>query len=330
MNRQKITRRAGLALAGATLIAAGTRAWGQGAVPFPTRPIKIIVPSAPGGVADILTRLIAPKMGERLGQSVMVDYRAGAAGTIGLNATARSAPDGYTLVFVSETHAAAESLYAKRGYNIQKDLVPVAPIGNFPQVLVVNRNLPVNSLKELIEYARANPDKLSYGSGGVGNTYHMAMELMDQMAGIKMQHVPYRSAGTARTDLISGQIQLMFDTVGSMEQHIQAGSVRPLAMSSAQRFARMPNVPTVAEAGVPGYLFESWCGLMGPAGIPADIIARINESVAFAVQDKAIAAQFEANGVVPRRASPQEFGGWIKTSIDKLAQVIKAGDIRAD
>ena len=330
MHQQPMTRRAGLSLAAAALLTAGTSAWGQGAGAFPNKPIKVIVPSAPGGIADILTRLIAPKMAERLGQPVIVDYRTGAAGTIGLNATARSAPDGYTLVFVSETHAAGESLYPKRGYSIQKELVPVAPIGNFPQVLVVNRNLPVNSLKELIEYARANPNKLSYGSGGVGNTYHMAMELMDQMAGIRMQHVPYSAAGTARTDLISGQIQLMFDTVGSMEQHINSGSVRALAMSSAQRFPRMPNVPTVAEAGVPGYLFESWCGLMGPAGIPPDIIARINEAVAYAVQDKAIAAQFEVNGVVPRRASPQEFGGWIKTSIDKLAQVIKAGDIKVE
>ena len=330
MHQHHIGRRAALALAGAALLAAGTKSWGQASGAYPNKPIKVIVPSAPGGIADILTRLLAPKMAERLGQPVVVDYRAGAAGTIGLNATARSAPDGYTLVFVSETHAAGESLYPKRGYSIQKELVPVAPIGNFPQVLVVNKNMPVHSLKELIDYARANPNKLSYGSGGVGNTYHMAMELMDQMAGIRMQHVPYSSAGTARTDLISGQIQLMFDTVGSMEQHIQAGSVRAIAMSSAQRFPRMANVPTVAEAGVPGYLFESWCGLMGPAGIPADVIARINESVASAVQDKSIAAQFEANGVVPRRASPQEFGGWIRTSVDKLAQVIKAGDIRAD
>jgi tripartite-type tricarboxylate transporter receptor subunit TctC len=330
MQQQNMTRRTAVTAAGAALVTAGTRAWGQGGGSYPNKPIKVIVPSAPGGVADILTRLIAPKMGERLGQPVIVDYRAGAAGTIGLNATARSAPDGYTLVFVSETHAAGESLYPKRGYSIQKELVPVAPIGNFPQVLVVNKDLPVRSLKELIDYARANPNKLSYGSGGVGNTYHMAMELMDQMAGVRMQHVPYSSAGTARTDLISGQIQLMFDTVGSMEQHIQTGSVRAIAMSSAQRYPRMPNVPTVAEAGVPGYLFESWCGLMGPAGIPAETIAKINESVAYAVQDKAVAAQFETNGVVPRRASPQEFGGWIKTSIDKLAQVVKAGDIRAD
>ncbi len=330
MQHEPMTRRSGLTLAGAVLMSVAAKAWGQSGSAFPGRPIKVIVPSAPGGVADILTRLIAPKMAERLGQPVIVDYRAGAAGTIGLNATARSAPDGYTLVFVSETHAAGESLYPKRGYSIQKELVPVAPIGNFPQVLVVNRNLPVQSLQELIAYARVNPNKLSYGSGGVGNTYHMAMELMDQMAGIKMQHVPYSSAGTARTDLISGQIQLMFDTVGSMEQHIHSGSVRALAMSSAQRFPRMPNVPTVAEAGVPGYLFESWCGLMGPAGIPADIIARINESVASAVQDKAIAAQFEANGVVPRTASPQAFGGWIKTSVEKLAQVVRAGDIKAD
>jgi tripartite-type tricarboxylate transporter receptor subunit TctC len=329
MPQQPITRRTGLTLAGAALIAAGTRAWGQGAA-FQDKPIKIIVPSAPGGVADILTRLLAPKMGERLGHPIVADNRAGAAGTIGLNATARSAPDGHTLVFVSETHAAAESLYPQRGYSILKDLVPVAPIGNFPQVLVVNKNLPVNSLKELIDYARAHPNKLSYGSGGVGNTYHMAMELMDQMAGIKMQHVPYRSAANARIDLISGQIQLMFDTVGSMQPHITAGSVRALAMSSAQRFAVMPNVPTVAEAGVPGYLFESWAGLMGPASLSPGLIAKINEAVASTERDPAVAAQFEANGVIPRQASPQEFGGWIKTSVDKLAQVIKTANIKVD
>ena len=330
MHQKTLTRRAGLSMAGLALLAAGTGAWAQGAAGFPSKPIKVIVPSAPGGVADILMRLIGPKMAEKLGQPVIIDYRTGAAGTIGLNATARAAPDGYTLVFVSETHAAGETLYPKRGYSMQRELVPLAAIGNFPQVLVVNKNLPVSSLKELIDYARANPNKLSYGSGGVGNTYHMGMELMDQMAGIRMQHVPYSAAGTARTDLIAGQIQLMFDTVGSMEQHINTGAVRALAISSAQRFSRLPTVPTVSEAGVPGYLFESWCGLMGPAGIPADVIARINEAVGFAVQDKAIAAQFEANGVIPRRASPQEFGGWIKTSIDKLAQVIKTGDIKVE
>jgi tripartite-type tricarboxylate transporter receptor subunit TctC len=329
MYQQPITRRTGLTLAGAALVAASTRSWGQGAA-FQDKPIKVIVPSAPGGIADILTRLLAPKIAERLGRPVIADNRAGAAGTIGLGATARSAPDGHTLVFVSETHAAAESLYPERGYSIVKDLVPVAPIANFPQVLVVNKNLPVNSLKELIDYARANPGKLSYGSGGVGNTYHMGMELMNQMAGIKMQHIPYRSAANARTDLISGQIQLMFDSVGSMQPHISAGSVRALAMSSAQRFRVMPTVPTVAEAGVPGYVFESWGGFMGPAGIPADLIAKINEAVAYAERDPAMAAQFESNGAIPRQASPQEFGGWIKTSVDKLAQVIKTGNIKAD
>jgi tripartite-type tricarboxylate transporter receptor subunit TctC len=331
MQDSSITRRAALTLSGAALIAAATtRTWAQGAAGFQDKPVKVIVPSAPGGIADILTRMLAPKMAERLGRSVIAENRAGAAGTIGLNATARSAADGHTLVFVSETHAAAESLYPERGYSMLKDLVPVAAIGNFPQVLVVNRNLPVNSLKELIDYARANPNKLSYGSGGVGNTYHMGMELMDQMAGIKMQHVPYRSAANARTDLISGQIQLMFDAVISMQPHINAGSVRALAISSAQRFALMPNVPTVAEAGVPGYVFESWGGLMGPAGLPAELIAKINEAVAYAQRDPAIAAQLEANGIIPRQASPQEFGGWIKASVEKLAQVIKTGNIKAD
>jgi tripartite-type tricarboxylate transporter receptor subunit TctC len=330
MSQYNISRRSGLSMAGAALLAAGTGAWAQATGAFPNRPIKIIVPSAPGGVADILTRLIAPKMGEKLGQPVIVDYRPGAAGTIGLSATARSAPDGYSLVFVSETHAAGETLYPKRGYSMQKDLVPVAAIGNFPQLLVVNKNVPVSNLKELIEYARAHPNKLAYGSGGIGNTYHMGMELMDQMAGIKMMHVPYSAAGSARTDLIAGQIQVMFDTVGSMEQHVNTGAVRALGISSAQRFSRMPGVPTVAEAGVPGYLFESWCGLMGPAGMPAELIASLNEAVSLAVQDKAVAAQFEVNGVVPRRASPAEFGGWIKTSVDKLAQVIKVGDIKVE
>jgi tripartite-type tricarboxylate transporter receptor subunit TctC len=329
MYQHPITRRTGLTLAGAALITAGTRTWAQGAA-FQDKPIKVIVPSAPGGIADILTRLLAPKMGERLGHPVVADNRAGAAGTIGLNATARSAPDGHTLVFVSETHAAAESLYPERGYSILKDLVPVAPIANFPQVLVVNKNLPVNSLKELIEYARANPGKLSYGSGGVGNTYHMGMELMNQMAGIKMQHVPYRSAANARTDLISGQIQLMFDAVGSMQPFIASGAVRTIAMSSAQRFHVMPNVPTVSEAGVPGYVFESWGGFMGPAGMPAELITKINDAVAYAERDPTIAAQFESNGAIARQASPQEFGGWIKASVDKLAQVIKTANIKVD
>lgn len=324
------TRRAVLSMAGATLLSAGSGVWAQGANSFPSKPIKVTVPSAPGGVADILTRLIAPKMSEKLGQPVIVEYRAGAAGTIGLNAVARSVPDGYSLVFVSETHAAGETLYPKRGYNMQRELVPVTPIGNFPQVLAVNKNLPINSIKELIEYAKANPNKLSYGSGGIGNTYHMGMELMSQMAGIKMQHVPYSAASSARTDLISGQIQLMFDTVGSMEPHIKAGTVRALAISSSLRFPRLASVPTLDEAGVPGYLFESWCGLMGPAGMPAPVIAKINEAVTFALQDKQVQALFEMNGVIPRTGSPQEFGGWIKTSIEKLAQVIKVGDIKVD
>jgi len=329
---QKIskTRRAVLWMAGTMLLQSHSVVWAQSAANFPNKPIKVIVPSASGGVADILTRLIAPKMSEKLGQPVIVEYRAGAAGTIGLNSVARSAPDGYSLVFVSETHAAGETLYPKRGYSMQRELVPVTPIGNFPQVLAVNKNLPINSIKELIEYARANPDKLSYGSGGVGNTYHMGMELMNQMAGIKMLHIPYSAASSARTDLIAGQIQLMFDTVGSMEPHIKAGTVRALGISSAQRFPRLANVPTLAEAGVPGYLFESWCGLMGPAGMPAAVITKINEAVTFALQDKQIQAQFELNGVIPRTGTPQEFGGWIKTSIDKLAQVIKVGDIKVD
>ena len=290
---------------------------------FPTRPIKVIVPSAPGGPADIIMRTINPKLAELLGQPVIFEYRTGASGTIGLNLAARAAPDGYTLVFVSETHTAAESLYPKRGYTMTKDLIPIAPLVSQPRVLVVRKNLPVNSVQELLAYAKKNPGKLSFASGGTGNVYHLAAELLQNKTGVKLLHVPYSQAGTGRTDLMSGQIDMMFDAVGAIMPQIQAGAVRALAVTSAQRLGSMPNVPTLAESGVPGYEFESWSGLMAPEGTPPEIIAKLNKAVADSVMDKSIVSQFSLAAMVSRVETPAVFGDWIKTSIDKWTTLVR-------
>ncbi len=297
---------------------------------YPTRPIKIIVPSAPGGPADIIMRTINPKMTELLGQPVILEYRTGASGTIGLNLVARAAPDGYTLVFVSETHSAAESLYPKRGYSMTKELVPIAPLVSQPRVLVVRKNLPVNSVAELLASAKAQPGKLSFASGGTGNVYHLAAELLQNKTGVKLLHVPYSQAGTGRTDLMSGQIDMMFDAVGAIMPQIQSGAVRALAVTSAKRLASMPNVPTLAESGVTGYEFDSWSGLMAPEGTPPEIIAKLNKAVAESVMDKAVVNQFSQAAMVSRVESPVVFGEWIKSSIEKWTSVIGSADVKVN
>jgi tripartite-type tricarboxylate transporter receptor subunit TctC len=261
---------------------------------------------------------------------VVLEYRAGASGTIALNSVARSAPDGYTIVLVSETHTAGESLYPKRGYSMTKDLVPVAVLVNMPSVLVVNKNLPVKTVAELLAMARAQPGKLSFASGGNGNTYHLAAELMQQKADVRFTHVPYSQAGTGRTDLLSGQVDMMFDALISMQPHIASGGVRALAVTSPQRLPSLPSVPTVAESGVPGYEMEIWFGLMAPAGTPPAVLARLNDAVVASLQDKAVVDKLAAGALTPITATPAKFGEMIKISIDKWGEVIKAGAVKVD
>lgn len=318
----------GRALA-AVLLLGSASAFPQ-AASFPSKPVKIIVPSGPGGPADIILRTLNAKMAEHLGQPVVLEHRPGASGTIGLNLVARSAPDGYTIVLVSETHTAAESLYSKRGYTMTLDLVPVSVLVNMPSVLVVNKNLPVKSVPELLALAKAQPDKLSFASGGNGNTYHLAVELMKQKAGVRLLHVPYSQAGIGRTDLLSGQIDLMFDSLISMQPHITSGGVRAIAVTSPQRLPGLPSVPTVSESGVPGYEMEIWFGLMAPAGTPPAALARINEAVVASLQDKAVVAQLAGGALTPITATPARFGEMIKISIDKWSGVIKAGGVKVE
>jgi tripartite-type tricarboxylate transporter receptor subunit TctC len=311
----------------ALLVSAG--AWAQAGA-YPNRPVKIIVPSAPGGPADIILRTINARMADELKQPVVLEYRPGASGTIALNSVARSPADGYTLVLVSETHTAAESLYPKRGYSMEKDLAPVAMLASMPSVLVVNRNLPVKSVAELLALAKAQPGKLSFASGGNGNVYHLAAELMQQKANVRFLHVPYSQASTGRTDLLAGQVDMMFDALVSMQPQITAGTVRALAVTSAQRLPSLPGVPTIAEAGVPGYEMEIWFGLMAPPGVPPQVLNRLNEVISAAVQDKAVVAQFTAGAMTPLVATPQTFADLIRVSIGKWADVVKAGAVKVD
>ena len=297
---------------------------------FPNKPVKIIVPSGPGGPADIILRTINARMAENLGQPVILEYRAGASGTIGLQSVARSAPDGYTIVLVSETHTAGESLFPKRGYTMTRDLVPVSVLVNMPSVLVVNKNLPVRNVAELLAMAKAQPGKLTFASGGNGNTYHLAAELMQQQAAVRMTHVPYSQAGTGRTDLLSGQIDLMFDALISMQPHIASGGVRALAVTSPQRLSSLPSVPTVAESGVPAYAMEIWFGLMAPSGTPPAVLARLNDAVTASLQDKAVVAQLAAGALTPITATPAKFSDMIRISIDKWADVIKTGGVKVE
>ncbi|HYF16539.1 MAG TPA: tripartite tricarboxylate transporter substrate binding protein [Ramlibacter sp.] len=296
---------------------------------FPNRPVRVIVPSGAGGPADIMMRTLGPKMAEKLGQPVVIENRAGAAGTLGLAATAKSPADGYTLVFISETHAGAESMYPQRGYALLKDLVPVAAIADTAMVLVVNPGVPARTLAEFVALAKSQPTRLCYASGGNGNIYHLATELFMKNTGTQFTHVPYSNVGVGRTDVMSGQVQFMFDAIASILPHIQSGKVRPLAVTGARRSSTLPDVPTVAET-VPGYAFDVWTGLVAPAGTPAPAIARLHEAMESALRDPDVRSRFQALAAEPIFEPPAKFGERIRAGIDKWADVIRTAGIKAD
>jgi tripartite-type tricarboxylate transporter receptor subunit TctC len=264
-------------------LAAGM-AWGQ--QPYPTKPVRIVVGFAAGGSIDIVARILAQKLSASWGQQVVIDNRAGAGGNIGGELVAKSPPDGYTLLVSSGGALGTNSsIYSKMAYDPLKDLTPIALLVYQGNVLILNPSVPPRTLKDFIAFAKARPGQLNNGSGGNGSSQHMASELFNSMTGVRMVHIPYKGGAPAMTDLLGGQIDLMFQTLPEAVQAIQSGRVRALAVTSAKRSPVVPNVPTVAEAGVPGYEFEGWMGMAGPAGMPKDLVARINADV-----NKALAA----------------------------------------
>ncbi|AXK80171.1 tripartite tricarboxylate transporter substrate binding protein [Pseudolabrys taiwanensis] len=295
---------------------------------YPSRPVKIIVPFGAGGPTDVFTRAIAEELHKALHEPFVLENRPGAGTTIGTDLVAKAAPDGYTLLMVSGTQTVNETLYARRPYHLMQDLVPVAPLMDSDLVLVVHPSVPAKTLGELLALARAKPGTLNYGSSGPGSNYHMAGELLRNLTGVDIIHVPYKGSTGARNDILSGQIQLLFDSVPTMAPMIQAGMVRALGTSGAQRSPTLPDVPTLAEAGVPGFQATLWVGLMAPAGTPAPIVEKLNREITKIVQRPAIKAAWEKQGASPMVMSQPEFASFMKAQVDKWAKVIADNHIR--
>src|ERR1700736_25791 len=290
---------------------------------YPTRPIKIIVPFGAGGPADVTARLIGNVLQENFGQPFVVENRTGAGGGIGTLEAAKSPPDGYTLLMMSNTQTANESLVPTRKYELMHDLVPIAPINYSDLVIVVHPSVPAKTLQEFIALAKSQPGKLNYASSGQGTPYHMAGELFKTMAGIDVVHVPYRNSGEARSGVIGGQVQMMIDAVPAMTPNIGENQVRALATTGKSRSGVLPNVPMASEAGVAGYEATIWLGLMAPAGTPKPIIDKLNAAVNAAIKRPDIVKLWSAQGAVPLSMTPEAFDTYLRGDIVKWADVVK-------
>ena len=297
---------------------------------YPSKPIKIIVPFAAGGPADVYARFVGQRLQAVLKQGIVIDDRPGAGAVIGTDVVARSEPDGYTLLLMSNTHTVNESLLPNKPFKLMRDFVPIAPINYSDLVLVVNPAVKATNLAELLALAKAKPGSLTYASSGTGTPYHMAGELFKSMAGVSMLHVPYKGSSNARTDVLGGQVNMMLDAVPTMAEFIRTGKVRAIATTGKQRSNVLPNLPTMAEAGLPGYEAVIWLGLMAPKGTPAAIVDRLNREIGKIVSEPEVVQLWAKQGATPMKMTPAEFGKYIDEDIVKWAQIVKVSGARAD
>jgi tripartite-type tricarboxylate transporter receptor subunit TctC len=298
---------------------------------YPSKPIRLVVPFPAGGSLDVVARAIGQKLTEAWGQPVVIDNRPGAGGNIGADLVAKSAPDGYTILEGAlSTHAVNVSLYAKMPYDPIKDFAPITLVAVTPNVLVLNASYPVNSVPELLAYARANPGKLSFGSGSNGSAGHLAGELFKTEAGVDMVHIPYKGGAPALQALLAGDTQLMFDNLANSAAQIKAGKLKALAVTTAKRSSLMPELPTLSETGLPGFDIYTWWGFMAPAGTPKEIIAKWNAEVTRILNSPEMKAFFAQQGAEPAPDSPEQFAALIRSEISKYAKIVKQSGAKVD
>jgi tripartite-type tricarboxylate transporter receptor subunit TctC len=298
---------------------------------YPSKPLKMIIPYPPGGGNDTLGRLFAAKLGERIGQPVVVENRPGAGTIIGTEAAAKSPPDGYTILLSSiATHALSPNLYAKVPYDPIRDFAPITLLGIAPTVLVVPADLPAKDLAELVAAAKAKPGGLGYASGGNGTPPHINGEVFKSVAGVDLLHVPYKGGGPALVDLMAGRVQVMLDTAASAMPHVRSGKLRALAITGAKRSPEYPDIPTFAEAGLPGYDTNAWYSVHAPAGTPPEVVRRLNAELVASLKEPDVQARFKQLTTEPVGNSPEEFAAFVKAELDKYARVIKGAGIRLD
>ncbi|MBK6005262.1 tripartite tricarboxylate transporter substrate binding protein [Ramlibacter ginsenosidimutans] len=297
---------------------------------WPTRPVRIIVPFAAGGPADVFARYIAQRLQEPLGQPFVVEDRPGAGAVIGTDLVAKSPADGYTLLLMSNTHTVNETLLSNKPYDLERDFVAIAPINYSDLVLVAKPALPANNVRELIQLAKQHPGQLNYASSGTGTPYHMAGELFKSMSDTKIVHIPYKGSSGARTDVLGGQVDLMFDAVTTMAESVKAGKVKAIATTGKKRSTVLPDVPTVDESGVPGYEATIWLGLLAPKGTPPAIVNRLNEAISKIVSQPDVQQAWAKQGAVAMVMNPQAFDKYVREDVQKWAKVIHTAHIKAD
>lgn len=328
--RTSRTRRSAVFLACASALWASAPSPAFANSDYPNKPIRVVVPYPPGGPTDIVARVVAQKLQEQMGQSFIIDNKPGAGANLGAEAVARSAPDGYTLVVATTAHAINPSLFSKLNYSITKDFAPISQLTSGPLVIVTTPSLPASNVKELIALAKSKPGALNFASSGNGQSTHLSAELFSAMAGVKMNHVPYKGSAPALTDVMSGQADLMFDTMLSSMPFVKGGKLKALAVTSSKRSPSAPDLPTVAEAGLPGYEAIAWNGLLAPAGTPTEVIQRLNAELKKVLENPEVKQRFDAQGFAAKWDAPAEFGSFLQTEVDKWGKVVKTSGAKVD